>query len=102
MKIGKLPWTQETEHKSRFNVNTGEKDFDVLNHWILDADGISIDLKTEHSSLTNATSAKDLHNLFFAAPDMYEALIKVISVADRKTVEFDMAKATLKKARGES
>ena len=40
-------------------------------------------------------------NLLSAALDLYEALEAVIRVADRKTVEFDMAHAALAKARGE-
>ena len=37
-----------------------------------------------------------------AAPDLYEALIGVIAVSDRKTVEYDRARAALAKARGEA
>lgn len=36
--------------------------------------------------------------LIAAAPDMYEALKAVVSVADRKTVEFDLARAALARA----
>lgn len=39
-------------------------------------------------------------NLMAAAPDLLEALEAVISVADRKTVEFDKAHAALAKAKG--
>lgn len=40
-------------------------------------------------------------HLIAAAPELYEALIGVIRVADRATVEFDRARAALAKARGE-
>ena len=39
-------------------------------------------------------------HLIAAAPNLYEALKAVISVADRKTVEFDLAHAALAKAEG--
>lgn len=39
-------------------------------------------------------------HLMKAAPDMYSALKAVISVADRKTVEFDLAHAAIAKADG--
>ena len=38
--------------------------------------------------------------LVAAAPDLLEALKGVLQVADRKTVEFDAARAALAKARG--
>jgi len=36
--------------------------------------------------------------LMAAAPDLLDALKAVVSVADRKTVEFDMARAAIAKA----
>jgi hypothetical protein len=39
--------------------------------------------------------------LIAAAPDLLAALIKVVSVADRQTVEFDAARAAIAKARGQ-
>lgn len=39
--------------------------------------------------------------LIAAAPDLFAALEAVVAVADRKTVEFDMAHAAIAKARGE-
>lgn len=39
-------------------------------------------------------------NMATAAPDLYAALKAVVAVADRKTVEFDMARAALAKAEG--
>ncbi|WP_143281616.1 hypothetical protein [Caballeronia cordobensis] len=39
--------------------------------------------------------------LMAAAPDLLEALKAVVSVADRATVEFDMARAAIAKATGE-
>lgn len=40
--------------------------------------------------------------LISAAPELLEALEAVVSVADRKTVEFDKAHAAIAKARGQS
>lgn len=39
-------------------------------------------------------------HLFAAAPDLLEALRAVLRVADRKTEEFDMARAAISKAEG--
>jgi hypothetical protein len=39
-------------------------------------------------------------NLIAAAPELLEALQAVVSVADRETVEFDMARAAIAKAIG--
>lgn len=41
-------------------------------------------------------------HLICAAPKLYEALVGVIRVADRKTDEFDAARAALAEARGET
>lgn len=38
--------------------------------------------------------------LIAAAPDLYEALKAVVAIADRKTDEFDCARAALAKAEG--
>ena len=40
--------------------------------------------------------------LIAAAPDLLEALEAVLSVADRATDEFDMARAAIARAKGES
>ena len=40
-------------------------------------------------------------HLISAAPDLLTALELVLSVADRATFEFDLARAAIKKARGE-
>jgi len=40
-------------------------------------------------------------HLIAAAPDLYEALKAVVGITDRKTDEFDKARAALAKARGE-
>lgn len=39
--------------------------------------------------------------LIAAAPELLEALLAVVRVADRATVEFDMARAAIAKATGE-
>lgn len=45
-------------------------------------------------------SSKGNASLIAAAPDLLEALEAVVSVADRATVEFDLARAAIAKARG--
>lgn len=49
-----------------------------------------------------ARNAKHDANLIAAAPDLLEALIAVVRVADRATDEFDMARAAIDKALGET
>lgn len=44
---------------------------------------------------------KEDKNLIIAAPDLLEALIAVVRVADRETDEFDMARAAIAKALGD-
>lgn len=50
----------------------------------------------KHDLITNEANA----HLIAAAPELLEALKAVIRVADRKTVEFDMAHAAIAKAIG--
>jgi hypothetical protein len=42
------------------------------------------------------------YRLAMAAPDLLEALIAVVRVADRATAEFDAARASIAKATGET
>jgi hypothetical protein len=71
----------------------------------------SVDIQAGNSFIASVASwnqsgpasiaeAKANAHLIAAAPDLYDALIAVVSVADRKTVEFDKARAALAKARG--
>lgn len=53
---------------------------------------------TEAGSETQSANAR----LIAAAPDLLEALIAVVRVADRATDEFDMARAAIAKALGET
>lgn len=61
-----------------------------------------------HSDKTNrgfgisTYMCKEDKNLIIAAPDLLEALIAVVRVADRATDEFDMARAAIAKALGET
>lgn len=41
-------------------------------------------------------------HLIAAAPELLEALLAVVSVADRATAEFDLARAAIAKATGET
>lgn len=47
-------------------------------------------------------TSKENKALIAAAPDLLEALIAVVRVADRATDEFDMARAAIAKALGEA
>jgi hypothetical protein len=73
---------------------------DVGHVYIVDASGRKITAiwgKTEEKEFTA--------RLIAAAPDLYAALVGVIAVADRRTVEFDAARTALAKAtkaRGET
>jgi hypothetical protein len=53
---------------------------------------------TEAGSEAQSANAR----LIAAAPDLLEALIAVVRVADRATDEFDMARAAIAKALGET
>jgi hypothetical protein len=65
-----------TDHGKRYRVAT------VRNH-----------LFTAEANAANA-------NLIAAAPELLKALQAVITIADRKTDEFDLAHAAIAKARG--
>jgi len=39
-------------------------------------------------------------HLIAAAPELLKALVAIVAVADRKTAEFDLARAAIAKARG--
>lgn len=54
----------------------------------------------EYLSMSGICS-EDAVRKMAAAPDMFDALEAVLRVADRSTVEFDMARAALAKARGD-
>jgi hypothetical protein len=51
-------------------------------------------------TLSSSDEAKANANLIAAAPELLEALIAVVSIADRATVEFDKAHAAIAKATG--
>ena len=55
-------------------------------------------LKYMSPTSTNVANAR----LMASAPDLLEALEAVLSVADRATDEFDLARAAIAKAKGES
>lgn len=68
--------------------------FDEGDDLIADCRPIDDDVRSVEENQANA-------RLIAAAPDLYAALEGVIAVADRRTVEFDAARAALAKARGE-
>lgn len=54
-----------------------------------------------HEPVISAEECRANARLIAAAPDLLEALQAVLSVADRKTVEFDKVRAAIAKATGE-
>jgi hypothetical protein len=73
--------------------------------WVsgLRADGGRINVYADDTMATRIcrveTGAEDAR-IVAAAPDLLAALIAVVRVADRTTVEFDAARAAIAKARG--
>lgn len=72
------PWAVVSDHDWHSGQQYGVKDVVPLNHTITEANA----------------------NLIAAAPDLLEALEAVLSVADRATDEFDMARKAIACARG--
>jgi hypothetical protein len=83
------PWTLDPKHPTEWNAalpnGTGVK----VGMCFIIAHGIPI----VDDSYANARLAA-------AAPEMLEALKRVVAIADRATVEFDAAKAAIAKAEG--
>lgn len=61
---------------------------------------LDINYATEESQMADEAQMAANARLIAAAPDMLAALHAVISVADRKTAEFDLAHAAIAKAEG--
>lgn len=55
----------------------------------------------EHYEVAEPINRKADAHLIAAAPDLFKALIGVLQVADRETIEFKMAHAAIAKAKGE-
>lgn len=76
-------------------------------HWLLIQE---IDRKRKNSPLrvvtalvpSNHVRAEQIARLICAAPSMLEALKAVVRVADRNTVEFDLARAAIAAAEAEA
>jgi hypothetical protein len=82
------PWTanKPTQSNGRAEVHAGPMLVAQAFNWLLDAEG-------DEQCWADA-------RLIAAAPDLLEALKAVVRVADRKTDEFDAARAAIKKAEG--
>jgi hypothetical protein len=67
---------------------------------IADCECIACHSDYSGTDFATAKHARANAHLIAAAPDLLEALLAVVSVADRATVEFDKARAAIKKATG--
>jgi hypothetical protein len=82
------PWNQKTRPSSWGMIDDG----------ICGPDGEQV--RVHGMTLSSSDEAKANANLIAAAPELLEALIAVVSIADRATVEFDKAHAAIAKATG--
>ena len=71
------------------------------NCWVTDSENDKAIAKVTNYG-KDALQQKANFHLIAAAPDLLEALIAVVRVADRATDEFDMARAAIAKALGET
>jgi len=85
-KYTKGPWTV---HRTMKDCVTFDGPEGMENLFLCNVDG--------YYACQNEADAR----LIAAAPELLEALKAVVSVADRATVEFDMARAAIAKATGE-
>lgn len=70
---------------------------------VKNARGVTVALVVARSrSLSDMPDIEPVCRLVSAAPDLLAALQAVVKVADRKTVEFDLAHAAIAKATGEA
>ena len=75
---------------------------------LLDGEGMVTDqicsvlLDTDNESQTGWRRQEADARLIAAAPDLLEALKAVVAIADRKTDEFDRARAAIQKASGQN
>ena len=72
---------------------------------ITDSTFVTIAMLPTSSSISGKKRKDEIRangQLLAAAPDLLEALKAVVAVADRKTLEFDLARAAIAKATGEA
>lgn len=67
-----------------------------------DADPVYVGYVEIPDRMSKVPLAEANARLIAAAPELLAALIQVVAVADRKTVEFDAARAAIAKATGEA
>ncbi|MGY6030692.1 hypothetical protein [Phytobacter sp. AG2a] len=84
------PWVASTSDRS---IGPVSKDDDQSYGMIIPVAWVEFDGKPGHHQADA--------NLIAAAPELLEALQAVVRVADRETVEFDMARAAIAKALGD-
>lgn len=70
----------------------------VTHYFVAGERGILLGMWSEGCGLGHQADAN--RRLMLAAPDLLAALKDVVRIADRKTVEFDAARAAVKKAEG--
>ena len=87
------PWFWSPRYKTMDGRGTWSLISSVDGYGILSCDGDE-NSPQEMNDIENAM-------LIAASPDMLAALQAVVSVADRKTAEFDLARAAIAKATGE-
>lgn len=84
------------------NDDIGTEGLSVNNYEFISAEGgYHVDSTNRGFGIATYMCKED-KNLIIAAPDLLEALIAVVRVADRATDEFAMARAAIAKALGET
>ena len=79
-------------HNISIRYKTGDKDLPMIN---------VASVRGQYSDGCPYGTSEGNARLILAAPELLEALQAVVRVADRATVEFDMARAAIAKATGE-
>ena len=82
-------------NRSEFHIRTG------VCHATMEATSLPDRLEASSQRSFVAVQLEQYARLIAAAPELLEALEGVLRVADRKTDEFDAARAAIAKARGQ-
>ena len=86
-------------------VHAGQGSFGgkfLITEWFVRRPGDDVAIAADVIDPETGTPSEANARLIAAAPDLLVALQAVVSVADRKTYEFDLAHAAIRKATGES
>lgn len=81
---------------------THESNHSTIHAPVKNARGATVALVVAHGHWIDLPDIEPVCRLISAAPDLLAALQAVVKVADRKTVEFDLAHAAIAKATGEA